>query len=288
MILGRFFIKGFLLLALEAAVSCSNNNVQNKSNAEFERKFSSDVSKINAARLPPAPLAQPDEAPLPKFQSQNAANKFASPNELLGVSGAAQYSSANVDTAKFSLKQIEDFSPDAQSLAAAKAAGQNKLPDDMFDLTYNLGLSPPFVASGLEFDMIKIPDRDHYGVASTLNKKRYLLAGNQVLQKNIDEIIKSQSAEEIELSEILIKEQKQLKKQQKLAKIFGEDSAAPKKDVDIQKAENAPTLDDTLQKAIALQVIKQNIAQNGGASNQNNAAATPANAAPANAAAQPK
>ena len=146
----------------------------------------------------------------------------------------------------------------------------------MFDLVYNPTINAPFVVSGLEFDTINIPERDYYGIASTLNDKRYVLAGNQVLQKNIDEVIKQQSAEDIELSEILIKEQRQLKKQQKLTKIFGDDSTFVEKNKtkneDAAKKEEQPSIiDEALRKQIALQIIKQNIAHNS-ATDQNNVA----------------
>ena len=224
----NFFIRSFLLLALVALASCGSDDIQSQSNIEFQRKFSSEVSKINAARLPPSPSAQ------------NAGNN------------------------------------PANQAAAAKITGQNNLPDDMFDLVYNPTINAPFVVSGLEFDTINIPERDYYGIASTLNDKRYVLAGNQVLQKNIDEVIKQQSAEDIELSEILIKEQRQLKKQQKLTKIFGDDSTFVEKNKtkneDAAKKEEQPSIiDEALRKQIALQIIKQNIAHNS-ATDQNNVA----------------
>jgi len=278
----------FLLLVFGALSSCSDDVVQKKSNMAFQKKFGADVAKINAERLPPPPPNNFSEDAAAIKPRQATGGSFASPNELLGVSGSAQYSSAAVDTTKFSLKRVEDFSPNEQTITAAKAAGQNKLPDDMFDLIYNTELSPPFVVSGLEFDTIKIPERDYYGVASTLNDKRYSLAGNNILQKNIDSLIRSRSIEDVEFSKIIIKEQKQLKKQQKLAKIFGEDSSFVKEEkvksgTYVEKAEKAPELDDQIKKAIALQVIKQNVSNNsasGAAQNKGMAIVTNAAASP--------
>lgn len=265
MISNGFFIKSFLLLALCATASCSNDATQKKSNAAFEAKFGSQVSKINALRTPPQLVSQDQENGVVMQQRTNH-SKFANPNELLGISGYDQYSSASVDTAKFGLKRQENFSPDARTLMEGKSS-ERKLPEDMFDLTYNTTLNQPFVTSGLEFDAIIIPRYDYYGIASTLNEKSYLLAGNKILQQNIDDLTKSQSEEDIELSEILIKEQRQLKKQQKLAIIFGEDSSFVeqekiKKGEAIEKEEKLPILDDPLRKAIALQIIKQNFAHN--------------------------
>lgn len=278
MIHHSFWIKGFLLFMLIALQSCSSSTNHDDANLEFERRFGGDVSKINALRSPPPrqSAANFDENFVAK-KPKNNNDRFAGPDELLGVAGAQRYSSAAVDTAKFSLKQEENFSPDQQTLAAGNASDQkNKLPDDMFDLTYNLGVHPPFVVSGIEFDKIEIPERDYYGIASTLNDKRYLLAGNQILQKNIDDLIQSQNKEDISISEILIKEQKQLKKQQKLANIFGEDSTFVEKEkiknnTFVKKEEPAAPsiIDEEIKKGIALQIIRQNFANNNPAKNNN-------------------
>lgn len=173
-----------------------------------------------------------------------------------------------------------------QNANSAPNQTTNNVSDDMFDLTYNTSLSPPFVFSGIEFDVIKIPEKDYYGVPSTLNAKQYVMAGNQALQKNIDGIILAQNAEEVEFSETLIKEQKDLRKQQKLVKIFGEDSSFVEKEKikhenEVQKTETKPSFDDPIHKAIALQIIKQNFAQNAdkgdGAKNAGNNNANSAN-----------
>lgn len=216
----NFFIRSFLLLALAVLASCGSDHIQNQSNAEFQKRFASEVSRINAARISPPPSAQ------------NAENNSSATNP-----------------------------------STARIAGQNNLPDDMFDLVYNPTINAPFVVSGLEFDTINIPERDYYGIASTLNDKRYVLAGNHVLQRNIDELIRRQSAEDIEFSEILIKEQRQLKKQQKLAKIFGDDSTfieknKTKNEDGAKKEERPSIIDEALKKQIALQIIKQNITHN--------------------------
>ncbi len=276
----NFWIRSFLLLALVALHSCTSSKNYDNANIQFENRFSEDVSKINALRAPPPIEDQQNQNTNPFAEKQkNNSDRFADPDELLGVAGSVRYSSANVDTTKFSLKQEENFSPDQQTLAAGNISNQqSKLPDDMFDLTYNLGVHSPFVVSGIEFDKIKIPERDYYEIASTLNDKRYFLAGNQILQKSIDDLIRSQNAEDIEMSEILIKEQKQLKKQQKLANIFGEDSAFVEKEkiknnTLVKKEEIKPSaIDEELRKGIALQIIRQNFAHNNSAPSNNQTA----------------
>ena len=214
----NFFIKIFCLLAAFALYSCWSDNIQNQSNEEFEKKFSSEVSKINAARA----------SMKSSFQGNESGSAVA---------------------------------------ANSKPEEANNLPEDMFSLIYGQTIDSPFLISGMEFDTITIPDHDRYGVASTLNDKRYFLAGNQILQKNIDEMTKQQSAEDIEFSEALIKEQKKLRRQQKLEKIFGDDpvfiNKNKGKNKDTAKKEEQPSIiDENLRKQIALQIIRQNIANN--------------------------
>jgi len=176
---------------------------------------------------------------------------------------------AKINSGRVVANQAESDAAFNNQMASINNQTQNNLSDDMFDLTYNTSLSPPFVFSGIEFDVIEIPQKDYYGIPSTLNGKQYVMAGNQALQKNIDSIIEGQNAEEIEFSEVLIKEQKNLRKQQKLLKIFGEDSSFVEKEKikqenKIEKTQKKPLVDDPIQKAIALQVIKQNFDKNAG------------------------
>jgi hypothetical protein len=49
-------------------------------------------------------------------------------------------------------------------------------------------------------------------------------AGNNSLQKNVDQINAEKTAEDIEMSETLINEQKQLRRKQRMQKTFGDDS----------------------------------------------------------------
>ena len=67
-------------------------------------------------------------------------------------------------------------------------------------------------------------DQDVYGVQTEMSEKSYLLAGNNSLQKNVDQINAEKTAEDIEMSEALINEQKQLRRKQRMQKTFGDDS----------------------------------------------------------------
>ena len=132
--------------------------------------------------------------------------------------GAEQYY-ANVDFEEYSQVQPKEYMPNGFE------AGKNssKLPADMFDLSYQPTITHPFRKSGFEFDLINIPPEDSYGVKTAMSEKEYLLVGNESLQKSVDQINSTKTQDDIEISEILIKEQQQLKRRQKMMKMFGED-----------------------------------------------------------------
>ena len=129
---------------------------------------------------------------------------------------------ANVDFEEYSAVKPKDHLPDAGSFEHGRTSSQ--FPQGMFDLRYRTRLSPPFRKSGFEFDRIKVPMKDAYGVKTEMSEKEYLLVGNESLQKNVDQINSQRSEDDIDNSEILIKEQKWLKRRRKMMRIFGEDS----------------------------------------------------------------
>ena len=94
----------------------------------------------------------------------------------------------------------------------------------MFQIGYNTDLHPPFTRAGLEFDNILVPEKDVYGVDTELAEKQYLLAGNNVVQNSVDFVHSERKEEDVELSEILIKERKKLRRRDKMIKIIGSDN----------------------------------------------------------------
>jgi hypothetical protein len=93
----------------------------------------------------------------------------------------------------------------------------------VFDISYNTAEHLPFRRAGVEFDDIEVPDYDVYGVPTKMSDKSYLFPGNASLEKNINHISSAQNPEDIENSETIIKEQRLLKRKQKMIKIFGSD-----------------------------------------------------------------
>ena len=70
---------------------------------------------------------------------------------------------------------------------------------------------------------IKIPKKDSYGVVTAASNKKYLLVGNKSLQHSVDHIKAHRTHEDVRLSNVLIKENKNIKRRLKNIKVFGKD-----------------------------------------------------------------
>jgi len=263
--------------------SCAKNGIHSSANSEFESKYSKEVEFINSSRK--EPVFNSDIEAQKIAQKKRAPTAFEDPATIMGLSGNDKLSSAKVDTSKLQNIRPQNFTPDAQTFNDGQAfVAKNNLPADIFDLIYITETSPPFAVSGLTFDVIQIPERDFFGVKSTLNDKKYLLVGNEALQRNIDQINDGRTQDDIELSEIIIREQKEIRKQRKIAKVFSEDAsiiAAEKiKEESVISSQNEARKkklqeEDPLKKSIALQIVQQNLKQNAPADPNNpNAQAT--------------
>lgn len=99
----------------------------------------------------------------------------------------------------------------------------NQLPPDIFEVTYETRLYPPFKYQGARFDSIHIPRKDIYGVETTMTNKDYLLAGNDSVQNSIENIKRNKKSYDVQNTNILIAEQKKLRHERKIAKLFGSD-----------------------------------------------------------------
>ncbi len=182
-------------------------------NSVFQERYGKEVEKIKVERLPP-------------LQNALSNNKVVF-NDKVEQDWRDQESNdsyAYMDPSKLDPKQVpQEFLPNSQVYQNSQSGGN--LPNDMFVVTYNTELSPPFVRYGVEFDRIIIPESDAYGVKTEMSDKVYVLAGNDSLQKNIDVINAQRTRRDIENSEILIAEQKRLRREQKSKKIFGNSSS---------------------------------------------------------------
>ncbi len=155
-------------------------------NEAFEKKYSREIKQLTKERSdqnkkkPDMKNYQVPDGQKDISQAQNPENNF-----------------AYQEIVKFgNPKILQRFFPDSETYEQATQSGViNKLPPDIFEISYNTRLSPPFKRLGQEFDKIQIPSADVYGISSSNNEKSYLLASRSSIQKAIS-IIKSQRANE--------------------------------------------------------------------------------------------
>ena len=102
----------------------------------------------------------------------------------------------------------------------------NQIPPDIFEVNYANRQYPPFKYQGARFDAIAVPTKDIYGVKTKMTHKEYLLAGNNSVQSAIDDVKNNRDSFDAENSKALIGEQKRLRYERKIAKIFGIHSKA--------------------------------------------------------------
>lgn len=250
--------KGFIAIITLIILSSCSQDISLRVNKDFKSKYAEQVQMINAHRQNSrggggAPLNIED------FNQDN--NPFLARNSAPSPMMQMQAQNPRQDQRQSQRSTQREQDPNAPQ----------KIPQDVFDLNYNLALNPPFMVFGHEFDTIEIPSYDFYGIKSTMDDKPYLIAGNLALQKDIDFINNSRDDLDVEISETLIKEQKELRRQQKLKKIYsGEATELEKQKIkeenDVQTALDARkkrlAQEDPLKKAIALQVVQQNMRQN--------------------------
>lgn len=207
---------GFLLLsALLFATNCQTpqSNIE-AINEPFEKKYGKEVEKINFSRTP---TKQQD-----KEVTYSTAPTVEEVNESIAAKpGYYPY----VDVSKFTQeKPVQTYMPDADTYeSAASRNPSNAIPPNIFEVSYNTNLHPPFRRIGAEFDTINVPPQDAYGVKTAMSEKPYLLVGNDALQKSIDHINNDKTEMDVEISETLIREQKQMKRKAKMIKTFGEE-----------------------------------------------------------------
>jgi hypothetical protein len=204
------FFKYFFWIALSLlTTSCYSSRLPDV-NAEFEKKYKEEVEKMNQGR----DMGANSQEVVTVVQSPNPADINAEMRE-------DAYFYVEVD--RFSDKPPRIYLPNGESYEQTRALNpSNSIPPDMFEISYGIGLYPPFRQQGVEFERIAIPPRDVYGVKTQMSEKPYLLAGNNSVQKSVDRILSEKTPEDVENSEILINERKAFRRKQRMIKTFGE------------------------------------------------------------------
>jgi len=182
-------------------------------NFVFEQEYGQEIEQIKKMR---ANVDVKDPNQVFEFVPPNAQEVL---NEQVEKNSYVPFS----DVRKFGESPQSTYLPAAEVYEQTKKGSQNQLLPDMFYISYGTDLHSSFQRIGVEFDAIDIPQEDAYGVKTEMSQKTYLLAGNDSLKGSVDEINNSRKKEDYEISEILIKEQKQINRRNKMARIFGSD-----------------------------------------------------------------
>ncbi len=211
----KFSLKKLFFVLPTLMIFCCKQSLPNP-NENFEKKYGKEIAKIKLERtlvLTKEEKKIAIQLPSPTQEEIEAIN-FANNQSYYPY----------VDITKFGQKIPQNNLPTQEFYEQSNTNNSaNSLPENAFEISYNTGLYPPYRVLGSEFDQIIIPTQDVYGVQTKLSSKNYLLAGNKALQKSIDQINNEKTVEDLQNSELLIKEQKQLKQKQKMIQIFGSD-----------------------------------------------------------------
>lgn len=196
----RFF--GLVTSLVFLALNCSCNTVDlSKSNDVFIKKYGQEVTKINETRKPD-PLQKDQKISSTPPTQQEIAQELAEKTHFYPYVGITKIG----DAPRFINL------PNQEIYELTRAGNPNSLPADIFELPYNLALYPPFQKIGAEFDEIKIPNRDRFGVDTELSSKEYLMVGNNSLQRSIDKINSDKTQLDVDVSKMLIFEKNKMQR----------------------------------------------------------------------------
>ncbi len=242
-----FISKIALIVALFCLASCKSD--EDTVNKTFNQKYGKEVERVRLDRLPP-------QAQFPQEKLE-----FTAPIER-----DFRYANNNLGA---DLEQYSNFEGALSQVFLQDADARNQAPSQMgsiFDNPYRAPINVPFRKIGDEFDAIEVPEQDAYGVKTGMLEKEYLLVSKKLLQKNVDQINNSRSENDLEDSEALIAEQKQIKRKLKMIKIFGEEA------LELEDEEKAKSL----KKAAEAKAAKEKAKKNSDAVAAKSAAATSA------------
>jgi hypothetical protein len=199
------------LLLMLLLFSCSPSLDSYEANEDFVKKYNEEVLKINEQRKPTKQESEEvisSKAPTEKEVEEDIASKV----EYYPYVGISQIGDA----------PKQSNIPNLETYEQGTFTFTNTLLPNIFEVSYNLALYPPFSRIGTEFDAINVPKSDAFGVTTELSSKSYLLAGNNSLQRSIDSINSEKTDTDIEIAKMLVQEKKKMQKQNKTKQIFGD------------------------------------------------------------------
>ncbi len=265
-----FFLKILSILFIFITLSsCAPNQDPDYMNAKFRETYSDQVEKILKDK--DIQRRSFDTTSTTKQHNFNTDPKFklySQPSQIFS-NDAPSNPNPIFETHKLYLKQPKPHYPTAQTYQEGlKNSAQYKIPDDIFDIKYNTSNHPPFQITGIDFDIIVVPQKDAFGVSSSLNEKQYPIVGNNYVTRNVNSIMRNRSEEDIEFTEELITQQKLIRKQIAVNNLYESDEAKKvidknSYDYDNTKEEWAiqkrKIRNDPLNKIIASQIVSRNL-----------------------------
>ncbi len=278
----KLFKLSILLCVTSVVFSCKNPG-SSAINQNFQEKYGSQVEKIQDYYSLQRKKAYNESRPKsPRVRS------YKDPSQILGNEGPSKAAESFFDTTQLSNQKQQNFKPHTPDIQTLRHAKQfypaNNLPDDLFSLKYQMTRKLPYKVVGYEFDRIKIPKKDAFGINSDLNDKKYIIAGNDDLQRSLDQYSKAQTEYDNEISDLIIKEKRKIEQEQRYKELYDtnneEDLKKPSKQMQEDKSwilRKKEIRNDPVRKIIATQVIKYNLYKNrpkvenkNNQSNQNN------------------
>ncbi len=262
------FSKLLILLAIVIASSCSSNMNPGHMNQSFERKYGSQVDQILENKKIKKRDFMVDGTQNTKFRSSPEFKLYSSPSQILAVEPPSGKSSS-FETHKLYLKTPQEHFPTSRTYEVGKKnSASSKIPDDIFDINYNTSQHTPFQITGIDFDIIVIPKKDAFGIASSLNEKSYPIVGNNYVSRNINSIINNRTEEDVEFTEKLIEEQKLIRKQIAVTELYESDGGNQTIDKNSYDYDNTnedwavqkrKIRNDPVNKIIASQIVTKNL-----------------------------
>lgn len=187
-------------------------------NTDFEMKYGKSIEEIQAQRMEPQQRRFMNV--VPSNQSSDWRDENFDPNSYF----------PHADMSHFDKKKLPQvFTPNGQE---SRVYVGEKIPDDMFVISYNLKNHSPYKKIGAEFDGIEIPDEDFYQVKTESSDKSYLLVKDDQIRNNLARTRKERSDQDIKNSEVIIAEYKEKTREEKMLNIFDE-----KKTEEVKKSE---------------------------------------------------
>lgn len=192
--------KLFLLFAI---VSCGGSKKEYNPNILFNQKYGKKIEKIKSVRKEPEAL-----------KNQIYYSRTPTRQEIARSYNGKLYNN-------YRYVEVNEYSVVDEDIVD-QMARSGQINPKIFEVSYHVNNHGPFKDEDNLFSTIFIPSKDAFGINTKFSDKSYLLVGSKSLQKNVDDISKTRSSQDIINSKRLIKDRVELRRKQKMEQIFGD------------------------------------------------------------------